>query len=43
MSVDFLLLSPDLNSRLVAAGVDREFRGWEKTIDYAPVWVELDI
>ena len=26
---------------LAAAGVDREVRGWEKTSDHAPTWVEL--
>ena len=27
--------------RLVAAGVDRHVRGWEKASDHAPAWVEL--
>jgi exodeoxyribonuclease-3 len=27
--------------RLLAGGVDREVRGWEKTSDHAPVWIEL--
>ena len=27
--------------RLVAAGVDREVRGWEKASDHAPAWIEL--
>jgi exodeoxyribonuclease-3 len=27
--------------RLVAADVDREVRGWEKTSDHAPTWIEL--
>jgi exodeoxyribonuclease-3 len=26
---------------LVAAGVDKEYRGREKASDHAPVWVEL--
>ena len=39
--IDHFLLSPHLNSRLVAAGVDRNVRGWEKTSDHAPVWIEL--
>jgi len=25
----------------VAAGVDRDVRGWEKSSDHAPVWIEL--
>lgn len=39
--IDHALLSPALAKRLVAAGVDREPRGWEKTSDHAPIWVEL--
>jgi exodeoxyribonuclease-3 len=35
------LLSPTLAKTLVAAEVDRDVRGWEKTSDHAPVWVEL--
>jgi exodeoxyribonuclease-3 len=40
--MDHLLLSPSLAPRLVASEVDREVRGWEKTSDHAPVWVELE-
>jgi exodeoxyribonuclease-3 len=39
--MDHLLLSPTLTPRLKAAGVDREVRGWPKTSDHAPAWVEL--
>jgi exodeoxyribonuclease-3 len=39
--IDHFLLSPALAPRLKAAGVDREVRGWEKTSDHAPVWIEL--
>lgn len=39
--IDHFLLSPQLKGRLVAAGVDREVRGWEKTSDHAPVWIEI--
>ena len=39
--IDHLLLSPNLADRISAAGVDREVRGWEKTSDHAPTWVEL--
>jgi exodeoxyribonuclease III len=39
--IDHFLLSPDLEEKLTAAGVDRDVRGWEKTSDHAPVWVEL--
>jgi hypothetical protein len=39
--IDHLLLSPDLAPRLPAASVDRDVRGWEKTSDHAPAWVEF--
>ncbi|HVG13668.1 MAG TPA: exodeoxyribonuclease III [Chitinophagaceae bacterium] len=41
LRIDHLLLSPQLDKRLLAAGVDREVRGWEKTSDHAPVWIEV--
>ena len=41
LRIDHLLLSPALADRLVAAEVDWEVRGWEKTSDHAPVWIEL--
>ena len=41
LRIDHLLLSPPLAGRLVAAGVDREVRGWEHASDHAPTWVEL--
>ncbi len=41
LRIDHLLLSPDLAPRLKAAGVDRQVRGWEKSSDHAPVWIEL--
>lgn len=41
LRIDHLLLSPALSDRLVDAGVDRDVRGWEKTSDHAPVWVEV--
>lgn len=41
LRIDHLLLSPHLGSRLVAAGVDRNVRGWEKSSDHAPTWIEL--
>ncbi|MBO9498337.1 MAG: exodeoxyribonuclease III [Novosphingobium sp.] len=39
--IDHLLLSPECADRLVAAGVDKAYRGREKASDHAPVWVEL--
>ncbi|WP_374166467.1 exodeoxyribonuclease III [Arcticibacter sp. MXS-1] len=41
LRIDHFLLSPHLDKRLLAAGVNREVRGWEKTSDHAPVWIEL--
>ena len=41
LRIDHFLLSPHLSARLIAAGVDRDVRGWEKTSDHAPVWIEL--
>ncbi|HEX3080514.1 MAG TPA: exodeoxyribonuclease III [Puia sp.] len=41
LRIDHLLLSPPLSKRLLAAGVDRDVRGWEKTSDHAPVWIQL--
>ncbi len=39
--IDHLLLSPELADRMVAAGVDKEFRGRERASDHTPVWVEI--
>jgi exodeoxyribonuclease-3 len=39
--IDHFLLSPQLKRKLVSAGVDKHVRGWEKTSDHAPVWIEL--
>lgn len=41
LRIDHFLLSPHLINRLQGAGVDRQVRGWEKTSDHAPVWIEL--
>lgn len=41
LRIDHLLLSPSIAARLSGAGVDRAVRGWEKSSDHAPVWVEL--
>ena len=37
--MDFLLLTPNLATRLVDTGVDRAERGKDKASDHAPVWV----
>jgi exodeoxyribonuclease-3 len=41
LRIDHLLLSPAVASRLTDARVDSHVRGWEKTSDHAPVWIEL--
>jgi exodeoxyribonuclease-3 len=41
LRIDHLLLNPVAAPRLRAAGVDRSVRGWEKTSDHAPTWVDL--
>ncbi|HEY2722605.1 MAG TPA: exodeoxyribonuclease III [Chitinophagaceae bacterium] len=41
LRIDHFLLSPHFDKRLTAAGVDRHVRGWEKSSDHAPVWIEL--
>jgi exodeoxyribonuclease-3 len=41
LRIDHFLLSPQLDKRLTAAGVDRNVRGWEKSSDHGPVWIEL--
>jgi len=41
LRIDHFLLSPQVEKHLIAAGVDRHVRGWEKTSDHAPVWIEL--
>ena len=41
LRLDHLLLSPSLAPRLRDAEVDAHVRGWEKTSDHAPVWIEV--
>jgi len=41
LRIDHFLLSPQLENRLLHAGVDKHVRGWEKTSDHAPVWIEI--
>jgi exodeoxyribonuclease III len=42
LRIDHLLLSASLANRLQDAQVDAHVRGWEKTSDHAPVWIDLD-
>ncbi len=41
LRIDHFLLNKKLSRRLQNAGVDKHVRGWEKTSDHAPVWIEL--
>jgi exodeoxyribonuclease-3 len=43
LRIDHFLLSPQIEKQLTAAGVDRDVRGWEKSSDHAPVWIELAV
>ena len=43
LRIDHFLLSPQLKKSLKKATVDRHVRGWEKTSDHAPVWIELNV
>ena len=43
LRIDHLLVNASYSPRLMAAGVDRHVRGWEKTSDHAPTWIELDV
>ncbi len=41
LRIDHFLLSPQIEGRLLTAGVNLDVRGWEKSSDHCPVWVEL--
>jgi exodeoxyribonuclease-3 len=41
LRIDHFLLSPQLVKKLKDVGVDKDVRGWEKTSDHAPVWIEI--
>lgn len=42
LRIDHFLLSPHFAKRLLAGGVNLDVRGWEKTSDHAPVWIEVE-
>jgi len=42
LRIDHFLLSPPLVPRLRAGGVDVDVRGWDKSSDHGPVWIELE-
>ena len=41
LRIDHFLLSPPLAGKLKKAGVDVHVRGWEKSSDHAPIWIEV--
>jgi len=41
LRIDHFLLSSHFDERLLNGGVDLPTRGWEKSSDHAPVWIEL--
>jgi exodeoxyribonuclease-3 len=41
LRIDHFLLNSQADKRLKASGVDRQVRGWEKSSDHAPVWIEI--
>jgi exodeoxyribonuclease-3 len=41
--IDHLLMSPQAADRLLAAGIDRHVRAWERPSDHVPVWADFDI
>ena len=41
MRIDHFLLSGHFDNRLLRGGVDLDTRGWEKSSDHAPVWIEV--
>ena len=41
LRIDHFLLSNKVKDGLVAGGTDHAVRGWEKTSDHVPVWIEL--
>lgn len=43
LRIDHFLLNEIALKKLKNGEVDLEVRGWEKTSDHAPVWIELDI
>jgi exodeoxyribonuclease-3 len=41
LRIDHLMLNRPAAAMVTGAGVDRSVRGWEKSSDHAPVWVQL--
>lgn len=41
LRIDHFLLNPELEKMLISGGTDHDVRGWEKSSDHVPVWIEL--
>ncbi|MFG1430548.1 exodeoxyribonuclease III [Xanthobacter sp. V2C-8] len=41
--IDHLLLSPQAADRLIATGIDKHVRAWEKPSDHVPAWADFAI
>ena len=41
LRIDHFLLSSHFDKKLIKGGVDLNVRGWEKSSDHAPVWIEV--
>lgn len=41
--IDHLLLSPQAADLLIAAGIDKHVRAWERPSDHVPAWIDLKI
>jgi exodeoxyribonuclease III len=41
--IDHMLMSPQATDRLVAAGIDKHVRAWQRPSDHVPVWADFDI
>ena len=40
--IDHMLLSAQATDKLIASGIDKDTRAWEKPSDHVPVWIEID-
>jgi exodeoxyribonuclease-3 len=41
--IDHLVLSPQAAGHLIAVGIDKDVRAWEKPSDHVPVWADFDL
>jgi exodeoxyribonuclease III len=41
--IDHLVFSPQAADRVLAVGIDKHVRAWERPSDHVPVWADLDV